>query len=159
MTLARPTEVKYASPDGLPSEATDMSRGGEAQMASEAASQAIVRRGEQLVLWGAFPVLVVCFAWLLGTSRPLVPAVTMLLVFGLSMGVQVRRALRREGVEREIMLRAAAISYPIVTTVLFAALIADLSGAVEASTSLAIAMVVAVVVQTAVEGLLTWRLG
>jgi hypothetical protein len=114
---------------------------------------------ERAVLWGAFPVGVGCLFWLVGSSRPLVPATAFVLLFGLSTVVQVRRAVRCEGVEREIVLRSAAISYPIVTTSLVLALMADLVGLVDASTAVAVALVVALLVQSVVEGVLEWRLG
>jgi hypothetical protein len=124
-----------------------------------ATSSSVLQRVELAVLWGAFPILVVCFFWLLSGARPLIAATTFVLVFGLSAGVQVRRALRREGVEREIMLRSAAISYPIVTTSLVLALVVVLVDVVDATTAMVFPLVVALVAQTAVEGILTRRLG
>ena len=133
-------------------------------MASETDGRGSLERVEKVVLWGSFPVMLVCFIWLFGGvifagSRPFVPATIFVLVFGLSAGVQFRRAVRREGVEREIMLRSAAISYPILTTVLVASLMAAWLGLVAPDAALAIPMMVAVFVQAAVEGFLTWRLG
>jgi hypothetical protein len=117
------------------------------------------RHVERAVSWGAFPVGVGCLFWLIGSSRPFVPAAVFVLLFGSSAGVQVRRAVRLEGVEREIMLRSAAISYPIVTTTLVLALVTDLAGLVDATTALAAALVVAILVQSVVEGVLERRLG
>jgi hypothetical protein len=115
--------------------------------------------GEQAVLWGSPPAAAVCFIWLFTGSRPLVPATAFVVLFGLSMGVQFRRAVRREGVEREIMLRSAAISYPVLSTVLVATLIAVVLEVIDASTALVVALVVALFVQSTIEGFLTWRLG
>jgi hypothetical protein len=80
-------------------------------------------------------------------------------VFGLSAGVQFRRAVRREGVEREIMLRSTAISYPIITTVMIASIMAALLDLVEPDAALFIPMAAAIFVQAAVEGFLTWHMG
>jgi hypothetical protein len=128
-------------------------------MLTAATDRRTLRHVERAVLWGAFPVGVGCLFWLVGSSRPLVPATAFVLLFGLSTVVQVRRAVRCEGVEREIMLRSAAISYPIVTTSLVLALMADLVGLLDASTAVAVALVVALLVQSVVEGVLEWRLG
>jgi hypothetical protein len=128
-------------------------------MITTATSSSVLQRVELAVVWGGVPILIVCFFWLLTGTRPLIAATTFVLVFGLSAGVQVRRALRREGVEREIMLRSAAISYPIVTTSLVLALVAVLVDVLDATTALLFPLVVALVVQGAVEGILTRRLG
>jgi hypothetical protein len=126
-------------------------------VATEVAGRGIAWRAEQAVLWGSFPVAVVCLMWMVSGSP--VAAATFVVVFGLSMTVQVRRAMRREGVEREIMLRAAAISSPILTTVLVATLAAVTLGVIDASAALPIPLIAAVTVHIAVENVLTWRLG
>jgi hypothetical protein len=131
----------------------------ESVMLTTATDRSSRRNVERAVLWGAFPVGVGCLLWLIGSSRPFAPATVFVLLFGLSAGVQIRRAVRREGVEREIMLRSAAISYPIVTTTLVLALVTDLAGVVDASTALVVTLVVALLVQSVVEGVLERRLG
>jgi hypothetical protein len=128
-------------------------------MDTTATDQSILQRVELAVLWGALPIGVACFFWLLSGSRPLAAATTFVLVFGLSAGMQVRRALRREGVEREIMLRSTAISYPIITTTLVLALTAVTVDVVDATTALAVPLAVAVLAQSVIESFLTWRLG
>lgn len=128
-------------------------------MFTAATDRPTLRQVERAVLWGAFPVGVGCLFWLVGSSRPFLPATAFVLLFGLSTGVQVRRAVRCEGVEREIMLRSAAISYPIVTTSLVLALMADVVGLVDPSAAVAVALVIALFVQSVVEGILEWRLG
>jgi hypothetical protein len=136
----------------------------EARVASDTDSRGILERAENVVLWGSFPILLVCFLWIFGGaisagSRPFVPAAIFVLVFGLSAGVQFRRAVRREGVEREIMLRSTAISYPILTTVMIASIMAALLDLVEPDAALVIPMAAAIFVQAAVEGFLTWHMG